>query len=138
MTQRLSSRLRSLALVAFVGSAAGCADTCGTEVLTRLDAPDKSAAAVLFQRDCGASTGFSTQIAIIVGNQKISDANTIFVVDTNGGKAPGAAWGGPWASAEWASPKQLSVAYDGSARVFKTSDRIDDIAITYRPQQPPS
>lgn len=43
----------------------GCSDTCGNTAVSRLLASDEQHEAVMFKRDCRATTGFSTQISIL-------------------------------------------------------------------------
>jgi hypothetical protein len=53
----------SALLLLLIVPLAGC-DLCGNDVLARYRAPDTSVEVVVFQRDCGATTGFSTQASI--------------------------------------------------------------------------
>ena len=55
---------------------AGCSDGCGNTIVTSKEAPDARHAAVLFQRNCGATTGFSTQISVLnAGKQPTGSGN---------------------------------------------------------------
>ena len=38
---------------------------CGNEIIEEIKSPDNKYKLVIFQRDCGATTGFSTQISIL-------------------------------------------------------------------------
>ncbi|MFN3943869.1 MAG: hypothetical protein ACK4K7_02920 [Allosphingosinicella sp.] len=49
--------LRAAALVAGCMALGGCSDGCANQVVGRADAPDGQRSAVMFQRDCGATTG---------------------------------------------------------------------------------
>jgi hypothetical protein len=53
-------------------------DLCGNNPLSEAISPDGKYKAVLFQRDCGATTDFSTQISILKKDQALanSGANT--------------------------------------------------------------
>jgi hypothetical protein len=44
---------------------------CGNTIHNIYPSPDKSYEIVIFQRDCGATTGFSTQISIIKNGEKL-------------------------------------------------------------------
>src|SRR5947208_16689490 len=58
--------------------------------------------AVLFQRDCGATTGFSTQVSVVsLGQQSPDEPASAFVADCDHGAAPSASWGGPPAAMAW-------------------------------------
>ncbi|HEY7181405.1 MAG TPA: hypothetical protein VIC84_08295, partial [Blastocatellia bacterium] len=62
---------------------AGClnlADGCGNEILRVHYSPTKKLKAVVFERDCGATTGFSAQISIIPANSDLPNkAGNVFV-----------------------------------------------------------
>jgi len=54
---------------------------CGNQIHKEYLSPDKSLKALVFQRDCGATTGFSTQISILDSNEKLENENgNIFVI----------------------------------------------------------
>jgi hypothetical protein len=53
-------------------------DMCGNEVFQEVYSPSNKYKAVVFQRDCGATTGFSTQVSII---------NAKDVLENEGGNA---------------------------------------------------
>ena len=44
---------------------------CGNEIFQEASSPDNSYKAVVFQRDCGATTGFSTQVSILGTNDEL-------------------------------------------------------------------
>jgi hypothetical protein len=75
--------------------------------------------AVIFQRDCGATTGFSTQISIVTKGSKLSSsAGNLFVADTHLGKAPAASWGGPEVEVNWTTNRTVRVVTHRDARVL--------------------
>lgn len=57
-------------------------DMCGNEIFQEALAPDGRFKAVLFQRDCGATTNFSTQISLISPNEELpNEGGNIFIVN---------------------------------------------------------
>lgn len=57
-------------------------DMCGNEIFSSVISPDKKHKAVVFQRDCGATTDFSTQLSIIDANKELENtADNIFIID---------------------------------------------------------
>lgn len=55
---------------------------CGNEIFQEAPFPDNSCKAVVFQPDCGATTGFSTQVSILGTNAKLSnEAGNILIMD---------------------------------------------------------
>ncbi|USD35837.1 hypothetical protein [Ferrimonas sp. SCSIO 43195] len=64
-----------IALSSFVGE-------CDNIEYASIPNPDESYRAVIFQRDCGATTGFNTQISILQFNDDLTDsAGNIFIID---------------------------------------------------------
>jgi hypothetical protein len=91
---------------------------CGNAEVTRLGSADGSLDAVLFQRDCGATTGFSTQVSVVRAGERLADeGGNAFVADADHGRAPSASWGGPPATVCWRDARTLVVRYHPSARV---------------------
>jgi hypothetical protein len=120
-----------IALAAVLALVTGYSDPCRNTVIVRDDAPDGRHAAVLFQRDCGATTGFSTQISILDVGKDPADAGNAFRADDGHGAAQTAAWGGPWADLRWLSPKHLLIRYDAKARIFEQKVEISGVRISY-------
>lgn len=46
---------------------------CGSETFQEILSPDNEYKIVIFQRDCGATTGFSTQVSILKADQRLPD-----------------------------------------------------------------
>tara|TARA_R110000787_G_scaffold37656_1_gene95526 strand:- start:178 stop:564 length:387 start_codon:yes stop_codon:yes gene_type:complete len=116
-----------LVITALLG---GCSDGCQNTVLASFASPNGRASAVLFQRDCGATTGFSTQISVVRGDAQPSGAGNAFVADDNHGAAE-ATNGGLWAEARWIDGSHLLVRYDAQSRIFKQEREIAGVQITY-------
>lgn len=57
-------------------------DMCGNYVHKEYLSPGNSHKAVVFQRDCGATAGFSTQISIIAAQQDLGNGKgDIYIID---------------------------------------------------------
>ena len=57
-------------------------DMCGNYIHEEYLSPSESHKAVIFQRDCGATTGFSTQISIIRAEQELGNTKgNIYIID---------------------------------------------------------
>jgi hypothetical protein len=107
-------------------------DGCGNEILRAHYSPTKQLKAVVFERDCGATTGFSTQISVISANGDLpNEAGNVFVADTDHGKSPSGPGGGPPVEVEWKGESSLNIIYDNRARVFLRKDSQNDVTITY-------
>lgn len=44
-------------------------DICGNKIIQEIPSPNRKLKAVIFTRDCGATTGFSTQISLLSKTQ---------------------------------------------------------------------
>jgi hypothetical protein len=98
---------------------------CGNDLVARVTSPDQALDAVLFQRDCGATTDFSTQVVVLSAGQQLpDDPASAFVADCDHGAAPRAPWGGPPAAIEWRGTRELVVRYHRTARLFRTTPEV--------------
>jgi hypothetical protein len=114
-------RLPLLLMLPLAVTALACvAGTCDNTVVRRLASPDGTLEAVLFQRSCGATTGFSTQVSVIVRGQELPRREgNLFIADRDHGKAPAARWGGPPTELLWQEGNRLVVRYAVEARVLR-------------------
>jgi len=98
---------------------AGCADLCGNEKLAEYPSPDRKWKVVVFQRDCGATTGFSTQAALVpIDGDWPNRSGNIFTSDTDHGAAPSGPGGGPELGVRWEGPTDLVLTHHPKARVW--------------------
>lgn len=110
----------------------GGAALCRNEPVAAYPSPDGATKVVVFQRDCGATTGFSTQASLIQGSEDFpNDGGNLFIADTNHGAAPGAPWGGPSLVVRWDGPRRIVLEHHPDARIFKAEKDLDGVAITY-------
>jgi hypothetical protein len=105
--------------------------TCGNQVLAQVASPDALWKAVVFQRDCGATTGFSTQVSILRADDTLSGSGNVFTADTNRGAAPDGPGGGPEVLVRWTAPTQVEIAHHAKARVFAKETRVGFVHIKY-------
>jgi hypothetical protein len=120
------------ALLAALMTCSGCSDSCQNTVVSRSLSPDGKHVAVLFQRDCGVSTSFSTHISILnAGNNPVGSGN-IFIADDNHGAARVGSWDGPWAEATWLSADRILVLYVAESRLFRQNKRVSDVRVLYQ------
>jgi hypothetical protein len=111
---------------------AGCSDVCQNTNASRNLSPDGTLAAVLFQRDCGATTGFSTQVSILEPNEIPKGSGNAFIADDDHGAARVGSWNGSWAETKWLAPDHLLIRYAAKSRLFKQNDRVSGVRITYQ------
>ena len=113
---------RALLAIGTVASVAACLDVsagCGNEQLNEVPSPDRTRRAVVFQRECGATAPFSTQVSILPAGATLPDSSgNVFVADTDHGRAEAGPGGGPGVSVRWIAGDTLEVRYDPRARIF--------------------
>jgi hypothetical protein len=103
---------------------------CDNEVLSEVPAPDTQHRAVLFQRDCGATTGLSRHVSVLRGSRRLPDtAGNAFVADTD----PVSADSGisPFVAVRWIDHAHLQVLSDTRARVLTMDSLVDGIQIRF-------
>ncbi|MGY0613405.1 hypothetical protein [Luteimonas sp. A501] len=105
-----------IALVAL----SGC-NSCGNEISQTVISPSGNIKAVVFNRNCGATTGFNTQVSIIPATGALPDigGNTL----TIDGAVP--------LQVQWRSESALHLAGLGSAEVFKQKDSVAGVSVSY-------
>ena len=107
-------------------------DLCRNYELQTIYSPDGDRKAVVFQRDCGATTGFSTQVSILRSSEKLPNkGGNTFIADTDHGRAPAGQGGGPEVRLRWVTEERVEVVYDKRARVFRAEETVDGVRIKY-------
>jgi hypothetical protein len=86
----------------------------------------------MFQRDCGAATGFSTQVSVVARGDRLPPHANAFVADDGDGAATAGAWGGPWAEVRWLAPDRLLILYAARSRLFEQEEQVSGVRISYR------
>ena len=127
----LVSVIRTLFLAVLSLAPGACDDACTNEVIIRLASPDSKREAVMFQRDCGATSGYSTQISIVeVGQAPVGGGNT-FRADDNHGAAKVGEWGGSWAEIKWLASDRLLVRHADKSRIFEQDNSVAGVSVSY-------
>ena len=121
----------TLTLIASLATA-GCSDACENTIASRLLSPDGTHAATLFQRDCGATTGYSTQISVLDNGDAPTGSGNAFRADDNHGVAAVGEWQGPWADMRWVAPDRLLIRYASKSRIFEQANEVDGVKIDYK------
>jgi hypothetical protein len=121
----------ALALLTPQSACLGGADMCANDVALRIDAPGGDNSAVLFQRDCGATTGFSTQISILRPGEVPTEKGNVFIADDDHGAAAEGFWRGPKAEMQWLAPDRLVIRYAARSRIFLRREAQSGVRISY-------
>ncbi|MGQ0742066.1 MAG: hypothetical protein ACT4OG_07200 [Alphaproteobacteria bacterium] len=114
----------------------GFSKMCGTELVKSVASPDNKLKAVMFERDCGATTDFSTQVSILEADDEVPNSPGNTFIAEGARDLPRAAWGGPWAEISWRAANSLEVKYDRNATVFKRNETVGSVTIIYVPSSP--
>lgn len=117
----LSKAGLAVALVAGVGGVlfAASSSVCDNTLLVEVPSPSGTRKAVVFQRSCGATTGFSTQVSVLPAGGKLRGAaGNVFVAETDHGAAPSGPGGGPVVESVWIAEDRLLIRHHRLARVF--------------------
>jgi hypothetical protein len=107
------------------------AGACGNDLIRTLASPDGGRKLVIFQRDCGATTGFSTQASLLPAGDRLRGSGNLFIADTDHGKAPSGPGGGPQLAARWIAKDTLELRYHPRARIFRADSVQQGITIRY-------
>ena len=103
----------------------GCS-VCGNQIQEELKQPGGSYRALLFERDCGATTRYSEQISFLQPYERLGHkSGNVFVMDDDQGKTS------LRVEMKWVSNRTLQIAYPGNARVFLKVSKYRDISILY-------
>ena len=95
-------------------------DLCGTHIMSETYSPDKKLKAVVFERDCGATTPFVMQVSILNTSDSLpNEPGNVFVED--GGHKPNVSLE---VEAIWESENALLIHHDPEARVFGALDEL--------------
>lgn len=125
-----------LALVLGATSCVSLAGDCANTIHREVASPNGKMKAVIFDRDCGATTGFNTQVSVLPFDGKLpDDGGNAFVADTNGGLASSGGRG-PYVGVAWANDTELVVTYDKAARVFHNESSVGNVRVRYETVAP--
>lgn len=94
---------------------------CGNKILREINSSDRMRKAVVFERDCGATDGGSTQVSILDVDDKLpSSKGNAFIVKYY-----------PDVKVHWQSDRRLVIQYPKSYRVFAHEVTVKDVSIRY-------
>lgn len=130
MSQPLKRTSVLILLTLLVWSGYGCANPdlfeCRNTIVGSELSPDRLYHAVMFERDCGATTKASFHLSILAPGEELEDndgGNVLIVED--GQKGSGV-------RVQWISNTILLISYPAGLRIFRAVDRIGTMTIIYR------
>lgn len=106
---------------------------CRNDLIAEYPGPNNKLKAVVFQRECGATTDFSTQVSLISIDESLPDqGGNLFAADTDHGRAPAIIQGGPEVRIKWEGPHRLVLGHHVQARIFLAEKERNEITVSYR------
>jgi hypothetical protein len=126
-----------LILIAILGTVYSCMNMiwggmCGNQIIEEIPSPNKELKALIFTRDCGATSGYSTQLSIIENSDQLEDetGNTFILSDK---VEDGLSFdnGGAKIEVIWTGDNSVTVYFDKRTEFTKQKEEIGDIKITY-------
>lgn len=117
-------RLLKLPVIASLGILASCSQmSCENEVLDTIPSPDGSVSAVVFNRNCGATTGGNIHVSVISNGALPTEKGNALVMDE-----VIYSWD---ARPKWEREGKLTLTIPPNAKVFHKSNRIDGIQLEF-------
>jgi hypothetical protein len=111
---------------------------CGNTLVAETYSPDGGQKAVTFRRDCGATTGYSTQVSLLPATKQLpGESGNLFIADTDRGQAPSAPGGGPVVHLQWLADDHLLLLHHPAVRVFRAELSHSGVQIEYRTEYSP-
>jgi len=102
-----------------------CDPLYANRVLKEVPSPNKQYRALLFERDCGATTNFSTQISLLTSSQSLQGTGNVLIVDFSVSKPSEV-------QVEWVENRRLRIRYVGrEVRVFRQVHKLGAVAVVY-------
>ena len=101
---------------------------CGNEVFEEVNSPSLEFKAVIFQRDCGATTAFSTQVSVLSGTEVLpNESGNVFIIDGHPDDTQ--------LEISWASDSELNISKNLNGSEFKAEKSIElgrKIVVVYK------
>jgi hypothetical protein len=99
--------------------------SCENEVIERVVSPDGSLEAIIFDRECGATTSSTTQVSVHIAGATLPDeGGNVFVAATDQSHGPLGPWGGPKVSVRWIDTDTLQISYDPRTHVSSRNESL--------------
>ncbi len=99
---------------------------CANQNFEVFPAPDRNRVALVFERDCGATTNFSTHVSILDGGITTNEPGNVLTMDDNQSEVP------LKVGVKWGSSTKLEVSYPVGARVFKQEPTLGGVTVSYQ------
>ena len=116
---QFSGRFFLLAITCILFSG-GC-DLCGNEIGYEEYSPDRRLKAVVFERDCGATTGFSTRVSLLRCAEKLPNkGGNVLIAD-----------GDLKIRVQWQSNNEMLIVFPSGAKVHLKQSNVAGVSVRY-------
>lgn len=106
---------------------------CGNTIIAERLSPGGEWKAVSFERNCGATTGFSTQVSVLGAREGLkNEGGNLLVATTAGGKAPAGPEGGPEVRINWVSSNVVELQYHLFAETRRAAEKVRGVRAIHR------
>jgi len=108
-------------------------DSCVNSIAEEVFSPDKKFKVVVFERNCGATTDFSTQISILDSEEDLGNENgSIFIGDSDHGRVVLSEKNVINTNIIWKDSKTILIQVDPLARIFENKTNYRGFKILYK------
>ena len=110
----------------------GCSG-CANQIAQEVYSPNHKLKLVIFVRDCGATTGFSTQVSLLEASKELSSGKgNLFIADDNHGVAATGQKNDIGLTIKWSSNDHATLTLSRNARVFVHEKSRSGVQISYQ------
>ena len=130
----LLSLTRLLTSIGVLGLA-GCGDLemCGNDIAAEYPSPNHNVKVVVFERDCGATTPFTTQASILMIDQQLPNESGNAFIGSDDGRAPMTKHNTMARfEVKWVDDQHVLIRYDEKGFAKTTTPRVvNGISVSY-------
>ena len=114
----------------------GCSlSMCGNQILSTTPASDGAVTAVVFVRDCGATTGVATEVSILSSGIRLpNDGGNVLIAGDNHGRAHSGPGNVPKVDVKWTGARELLVVYEATASITKVAQSVGGVTVHFQEQ----
>tara|TARA_R110001606_G_scaffold334961_1_gene482946 strand:- start:12 stop:407 length:396 start_codon:yes stop_codon:yes gene_type:complete len=113
-----------LSLIGFgvmIGSMFSSDNMCDNTIIATKFSPNQNNKIVLFERSCGATTGFSTQVSILEKENDLENENSAILITEKDSL-----------NIKWINDDEVSIEIKKNSEVFKKQNHFNGIKINYK------
>lgn len=105
---------------------------CGNSIIEEVLSPNGINKLIVFERNCGATTGFSTQVSVMNSEGMLpNEGGNLFIADTDHGKAPSGPGGGPKVEVTWRNDNLVIIKHHNNARIHKSESKLKNVNVSH-------